>query len=264
MWRYLLALILLITPPFTYAVEFTISEPSIFDNEITLTANIISSSKYYLQGALQRVGSSYYFGQTQNNQDLWIDYLGSPEKEYIVDNFFVTDPVEASWSGKLKLRFNSDDKNYLGPGEYNLKLNRYTGNSNSPAGVSNNLTIVLAVATPTPQPSPTPDPTHTPTPTPQPSEADPPRADTPSPSRIPSPSPDLVNKEGTVAGLTIASIHLEEVESPSPSPDSSDEVPHPTLNQDRARTALFVGSGLIFISLTLYLGYNKFNARDKL
>ncbi|MFZ2199849.1 MAG: hypothetical protein WAV40_03620, partial [Microgenomates group bacterium] len=175
------------------AIDFTIHDPVVTNLEISLTASISATSNYYLQGTIRSQSSSKYFGETQNNKGDWIDYVSSPEKEYIASNFFLTDVKNATWSGMIKLRFKLDDPSYLGPGVYDLKLRRYTGNSSSSAGDSNTLTINLTAQAPTPSPSPTLLPSPSPSPTPKPSPIPSPK---PSPVISPSPSP-----EGEVAGV---------------------------------------------------------------
>lgn len=244
----------LLFPAHVIAIDLTIKDPIVANLEITLNASLSASSNYYLQGTLRSQSSSKYFGETQNNKSDWIDYISSPEKEYITSNFFVTDVKNATWSGTLKLRYKTDDPNYLGPGTYDLKLRRFTGNSSSSAGESNtlsvNLTGIIPTPTPSPSPSPSPSPTSPPTPTP-----------TPRPSPIPSLSPSIYPlasvSTGTVAGES-TEINLSGFGiSPSPSlQGQSSQVP--TLNKSRAKTALLAGSGLILISLASFFGYRKY------
>lgn len=253
--------LVLICPRHVHAIDLSIKDPIVSGLEVTVNASLSASSNYYLQGTLRSQSSSKYFGETQNNRGDWIDYLSSPEKEYIASNFFFTDVKNATWSGQLKLRFKIDDPNYLGPGAYDLKIRRFTGGSSSSAGESNTLTLNLLATlptptptpTPTPSPSPTSSPTSTPTPTPTP---------TAKPSPKPSPSPDLSSPPaGTVAGaattIDLSGFGVEP--SPSPSlPGVSRQAP--TLNKARAKTALIVGSGLVLVSLAGYFGYRRYRA----
>lgn len=253
------------------AVEFVISDPVVSGLELTLSASISASSNYYLQGLLRSQSSSKYFGETQNNRGDWVDYLSSPEKEYIVSNFYLTDIKDATWSGQLKLRFKLDDQSYLGPGPYDLKLRRYTGNSTSSAGESNTLVINLTVPLPTPSPTPTPTPTPTPSPSPSPSPS-PTQTSTPTPKP---PAPSVVLKDelgsvppaGTVAGESIEIDLSGFGTSPVPSGEPTlqgQSLPAqagsqgPTLNKSRAKTALLVGSGLLILSVSGYFGYRKY------
>ena len=127
----------------------------------------------------------------------------------------------------------------------------------------------LTNPTPEPSPTPTPTPTSTPTSTPKPSSET--STPTPSPSPIgvesPRPSSDLKTQTGTVAGLTVDSIHLTPVRSISPEPSPSLQGPSsqaPALNHTRAKTALLVGLGLITISTAGFFGLRKFRSINQL
>ena len=245
------------------AVELVIVDPLIRDLEITVNASLSATTNYYLQGTLRSQNSSKYFGQTQNKKGDWIDYTSSPEKEFITSNFFQSDIQNASWSGAIKIRFKADDPNYFGPGVYDLKLRRFTGNSNSSAGDSNTLTVNLSAPLPAPtpppspslSPSPSPPPTQMPSPSPSPS----PRPSL-KPSPSPSPSPPLdADHIGSVAGAT-TKIDLTGFGS-SPSPDSSTQEsssPPPTINLERVKTLLLIGSGLLTTSIAGVLAYRKY------
>jgi len=262
---WLATLLVLLFPRPVLAVDLSIKDPIINNLELSISASLSASSNYYLQGTLRSQSSSKYFGETQNNRNDWIDYVSSPEKEHITSNFFVTDVQSATWSGIVKLRFKVDDPNYLGPGIYDLKLRRFTGNSSNSAGESNTLAINLTANIPTiaPSPSPTPSPSPSPTPTPIPSPTPTP---TPSPSKTPTPSVvfrDEVGSPpptGTVAGET-TQIDLSGFgASPSHVGANHDSPVQPVLNKSRAKTAITVGSGLILISLASFLGYRRYLA----
>lgn len=246
-------------PQSVIAVDLFISDPIISNLEVSLNASLSGSANYYLQGTLRSQSSSKYFGETQNNRGDWVDYISTPEKEYITSNFFLTDIKNATWSGTIKLRFKLDDPNYFGPGQYDLKLRRFTGNSTSNAGESNTLTLNLTQVIPTPTPSfsPSPPPTPPPTPTPSPTPTPPPSL-RPSLSPWPSLSPALI---GTVAGETtmidLSAFGLPPSSSPAPSSIST----QPSLNRSRAQTALFAGTGLILTSLAGYFGYRLYLRR---
>ena len=261
MCKFCLALWLaLILPCPVYAVDLTIADPTVAGLEISVNASLSATTNYYLQGTLRSQSSSKYFGETQNNRGDWIDYVSSPEKEYVTSNFFVTDVKNASWSGMVKLRFKLDDPTYVGPGPYDLKLRRFTGGSSSSAGDSNTLSVNLTVTLPTPTPSPSPSPTLAPTPTPTPQP-------TPSPSPVgagstlPSPPVQLSSPPpvGTVAGES-TEIDLSGF-GVSPSPAEADYPPPAkvSLNKSRAKTVLLIGSGLLFISLAGFFGYRKYS-----
>ncbi len=250
-------LLFLFTPTKTLAVDLMISDPLVTGLEISVNASLSATANYYLQGTLRSQTSSKYFGETQNGKGDFIDYVSSPEKEYIASNFFVTDVKNASWSGMVKLRFKLDDPNYLGPGIYDLKLRRFTGGSSSSAGESSTIAVNLSVALPipspsptitaslAPSPSPTPSPTITPTPTPK-----------PSPSPLPSPSL-LDDTEATVAGISTEIALSGYGNSPAPSLQGL-ALQAPSLNRSRLKTVLLIGSGLIILSIASFFGYRRY------
>jgi hypothetical protein len=180
--------------PVSAAIQFNIGDAILSDTEINLTASISglntsscsSEGKCYFQGVLRRAGSSYYFGQTQNNTGSWIDYISSPELEYIQSAFYSFQPNSGSWSGQLKMRFFTEDTEYKGPGDYELKFRRFSGNSKNPSGESNSCPLILTALLPTPTFTPTPSPTAAPT-----------SAPTPTPTKTPTPTPTPTLKPST-------------------------------------------------------------------
>lgn len=244
-----------------YAVDFAINDPVISGLEISVVASLSASSNYYLQAVLRAQSSTKYFGETQNHRGDWVDYVSSPDKELITSNFFLTDIRDASWSGSLRVRFKNDDPNYLGPGLYDLKLRRFTGNSSSSAGESNTLVVTLNASLPIVSPTPSPSPTSTPNPSPSPSPYP-----SPTPSPIPSPSPKLPTPvplnpvgEGSVAGVVDISFEGYGISpTPAPSPLKANSPTSHTLNRTRLKIVLLIGTGLILLSVSLYLGYYKF------
>lgn len=156
---FLIFLFLFSSPTFA-AISFSISNPQYQGEEITVDVSLSGltssscSGSCYLQGALTSTTANKYFGFTKNNSGNWYEYIGSPDTSYIQSTFF-SFPFQATWSGKLTLKTNSDDPDYNGPGSYNLKVWRYTGKSTSYAGTSNTLLVsVTGPATPTPTPTP--------------------------------------------------------------------------------------------------------------
>lgn len=184
--------------PVQAAIQFLIFEPVLSGLELSLTASISgltstscpTENKCFLQGTLRSVGAAKYFGQTQNNISSWIDYISSPEQEYIQSTFFQFQPEAGSWSGQLKMRYSPSDDEYKGPGDYEVKFKRFSGKSTSSSGESNTLVQAFTAAIPTPTPTPTPSPTSTPTPTSTPSSTNTPTpTPTPTPTNTPTPSP---------------------------------------------------------------------------
>ena len=205
---FMLPVLTLFFPISISAVEFTVSNPQVNGQEITVdvslsnvTSSNCPSAKCYLQGILRATDSTYYFGETLNNKGAWIDYVSSPEKEFITENFFAIDIASASWSGQLKLRYKPDDSKYKGPGTYDLKIRRFTGGSSSysgEVGTTVNLTAALPTSSPTPTstitPTSTPMPTFTSTPTKTPTPtltSTKPMSFTPTPTDEPEETPEV-------------------------------------------------------------------------
>src|SRR3989344_2319879 len=200
-----LFLLIFSTRPANAAIQFLLFDPIISGLELSLTASISgltstscsTENKCFLQGTLRSVGAAKYFGQTQNNINSWIDYIGSPELEYIQSTFFQFQPEVGSWSGQLKMRYSPSDDEYKGPGDYEIKFKRFSGKSVSSSGESNTLVMSLTTAIPTPTPTAIPTSTSTPIPTPTPT-AIPTSTSTP----IPTPPPTATETPSPTADLS--------------------------------------------------------------
>jgi len=210
--------IFLFLPKKVLAAAITISSPSITNDEVTINVSVIDLSssscpniKCFLQGMFtQSTSNPQYFGYTQNNFLTWYEYTGSPEQSYIQSTFFYFEPQQATWSGQLKVKNNPQDPDYKGPGDYFLRVRRYTGNSSSSTSeTSNDLTVQLTYMLPTPIPTEEPEedstsestPTPTPSPTPKPPTPTPTKKPTPTPKMTPTPTP---TPGGEVLGEEIA------------------------------------------------------------
>src|SRR5258708_7713259 len=119
-------------------IVFTISNPVIDSNDqIEVDANIsglisssCSTSGCYLQGEIQvGDGSKNYFGYTHNNSGDFVDYFSPSSTDEIKSKLFNFIPTSGAWSGKIQVKNNFNDPNYLGPGQYTLKFRRFSGNS---------------------------------------------------------------------------------------------------------------------------------------
>ena len=161
-------LFLFVFAPLVLAIDLSISNPIVSNDEVTVDVNVSGlSSPNYLQGMFtQSAVNPSYFGYTQNNGGDWYKYSGSYTKEEIQLTFFSFTPQDGSWSGQLKVKNDSADPDYVGQGSYILRVKRYTGGSDSAAQTSNDLPVDLAYVLPTPTPTPTATPTSTPTATP--------------------------------------------------------------------------------------------------
>ena len=223
-WWWTALLFLVSTTPVFAAPQLNISDQVILNTEVSFSASVsgltssscASDGRCFFQGTLRQVGASYYFGQTQNNNSSWTDYVSSPDLEYIQSTFYSFLPQSGSWSGQLKMRYSAADPKYEGPGNYELKLQRFSGKSISgSSGDSNTLTISLAATLPTPTPTPTPTSTPIPTPTPTPIPTPTP---TPKPSPTPTPLPALATPKALQAGTPKPSVTPSPSYEPSPSP----------------------------------------------
>lgn len=202
------------------AVPGEIDADQEFIGNVSLSCTNCSDS--YLRGAFFSSGATDYFGYTRNDSGDWVN-ASNPKTIY-----FHILPVESSWSGQLRFRFDKEKA----PGNYQFKVMRYTG-SGSKSGETDSFPVnVIAPATPTPTatiivtPTSTPtstsassaitktttpsapSPTTTKTPTPQPTS-------TPTPSKIPTPTVQATNirrsdlltltPTATLSGLVLAS-----------------------------------------------------------
>jgi hypothetical protein len=199
-------------PTFAATVSFSINnlqqqgEGFILEVSISgLTSSSCPNNGFcYLQAAFTYAsGNPRYFGFTKNSSGEWYGYVSSPDPAYIRSTFFAFQPINGSWSGQLTIKPNYEDSNYKGPGTYTVKAWRYTGNSSSASGSSDNtLTVNLLNSTPTPTDTPTPTSTPVPTPTSTPTltpvkTPTPTKASTPTPTK--SPSPTLAKSSGSTS-----------------------------------------------------------------
>lgn len=251
-WWLLTLLFIFATTPALAAPAQSISDQIISGTEISFNASIsalttsscaTSDGRCFLQGTL-RQGSGNQFGQTQNNSGSWVDYVSSPETEYIQSTFFSFQPVAGTWSGQLKMRFSTSDPLYKGPGSYELKLQRFSGNSKSgPSGESSSLVINLDIALPTPTPTSAPTPIPTPTP---PANPTPTPILKPTPTSKPSPTPKssptpLDSPQPTAEAVT---------STPSPSPQVLGE--STSKSNILSYVLIAVGAILVLVSVGLF------------
>lgn len=183
--------IYLIFPLTTYAaIGFQIStipdQPIITQDDvlpINITINNLTScTTCYLQARITLSGKTQYFGYTQKDDGSWFKYMNdsSLSPSIIQSQFYPFQPVSGSWSHAMQVKLDTTDSNYKGSGQYVVDFLRYTGNSSSSAGSSDNK-ITFTVEDVQPTATLTPSPTLTPTRTPTPSN-------TPTPTRIPTPT----------------------------------------------------------------------------
>ncbi len=248
------------------AVSVTIldSPSSVGEEKFNLTVKIAGASAgtNFLRADLYKEGSKNYFGETDNGQ-AW--YFGSDGKQYLPVTILSGVDTIATMSARLGDPSTTD---YPGPGQYFLRIRRYTSSGNQGSEDSSPVSLILTKVWPTPPPSPSPSPTPTATPTPTPTLIPSPSAQIPTPTPKPSikpslkpsiiPSPALSSGGvGTVAGETTAidlSSFVESSPSPLPSPTHS---PAPKLNYQRVKIVLLIGGSLLILSLALFLLYQR-------
>jgi hypothetical protein len=216
-----------------------------------------STNGCYLQAEFRVSGSSNnFFGMTQNNSGDFVDYFNPNSTDDIKSKLFNFVPASGAWSGRLVAKNNETNPNYTGPGQYDIKFRRFSGNSTgATTGDSNVLTIALTLpvptATPTETPQPTDTPTATPTQTPIPTKTPTPtpaKTSTPTPSSTATLTPDSEDLLSTESGdiLGIEDISL----GPSSKPESTDSSVFK--NKNTIIAAIFVGLGIILIGGSIF------------
>jgi len=193
---FLFLLFFLISPPHTLAVSFTIDNPVREGDYYIVDASVsgISSSSAYVFGMFTNKDNPDYFGFTWGQKEDWVEYQ-STTKEFISANLpiLLRDTLQKIW-----IKPNYQNPGYKGPGDYYLKLKRYTGSSDGSAGDSNVLTIHLMETTPTPTPTEESTTTLTPTQTSTPTTSsvqeptvtlNPTKTPTPTAIKTPTPTP---------------------------------------------------------------------------
>lgn len=152
------------------AASVSMTAPSTIDQTQEMSVNVSLScsgcSDSYLRGVFYPSGTNY-FGFTQDNSGSWSNQSGSN-----CTTFFKVakeDLQSGNWSGAIKVKIDSDNSYYSGPGNYYFKVGRYTASCSSPTWSSEASIVVLGPSpTPTHSPTPTNAPTPTKTPTPVP------------------------------------------------------------------------------------------------
>jgi len=249
-----------------YAVTFTLSNSSSDGEQVTfdvaisgLTSQSCPNTKCYLQAAFTQSGTANYFGFTKGQND-WFKYSSSPDTSYIQSTFFAFEPAEGSWSGQVTVKIDPDDSGYTGPGTYDIKAWRYTGNSTSYSGpsdntISANLSRPVATATPDPTSIPTPSPTSSPTtvnatPTPTPKTTPKPTT-APAKSATPSASPQVLGENDKSLIASDAGL----LDSSTKPQDGFQKSPGKLV----AGILVASGTGLILFALGFHLWYRKIN-----
>ncbi|MFH1832582.1 MAG: hypothetical protein ABH816_00245 [Candidatus Levyibacteriota bacterium] len=266
---------LFIKPVFA-AITFTISNPQSNDGEVTfdisitgLTLSSCPNTTCFLQAAFTPQAITQYFGYTKNHNGEWFEYVSSPETDYIKSTFFAFEPQSGNWSGTLTIRPDITDSNYTGTNTYNIKAWRYTGNSRSYSGSSDNVSIELTAPTPKPTITLTPSSTDTPS-TPFPTVM-------PSPTPTKSPTLTLTSTKTPTPKITISPTKI------NPSSTEEEVLGESSKNQDSPVISvspvqvlsassnnllpkILIGLGVIFLASCGILAFREYkkNRKDRL
>lgn len=160
-------------------VPVRIDERQEFDIDVEFLCPSCTTDSY-LRAVLYVSGTSY-FGYTQSNDGVWSNAPGSQCTQYFLvpkDDL----SAEGTWSGHMRVKPDPESGNYDGPGEYNLKVGRYTPSCSSASVWSEPVPIALSGPTNTPVPTQTPKPQPSSTPSFVPTYTPLPVTDTPVPA----------------------------------------------------------------------------------
>jgi hypothetical protein len=142
----------------------------------------VKNTTYYLAGVFFKTKGSAKFGFTGVSEDVFVPLAASPSSFYPI-----TTSAEGTWSGTIRVKADIADPAFDGEGVYFLRIDRFTGKSDSAVESSNQVEIKLLFtppATPAPSPTPSPPPTPKATATPKPTTK-------PTSSPTPKPSPPI-------------------------------------------------------------------------
>lgn len=258
--KYLLPLLcfifLAVTP--ALAVSVTMSTPSAsFDQNQELEIDVLLScnncADSYLRGVLYETGDSY-FGLTLNNNQERVGVSSDRTKYYKVAK---EELVESTWSGKIKLTVDRDNPFYKGPGNYSVKVGRYTASSGSSATWSDayfvNITGPTPSQSPSPSPSSSPSPSPSLSPTPAPSKSvSPSHSPSPLPSISSTPSPQVDNVLGESVNLGTPELSPPSSQ-PQPSPSQIPQTKPPTFSNTKIGLGIaLTGVLLLLVRLKLF------------
>lgn len=193
-----------------------------FDIDVTIKG--AKPGTNYLRVELYKDGTTNYFGETYNGKD-W--YKGSAGQSYFPVNI-----TSASSSATINVRIgNPSSIDYPGPGDYKLRIKRYTASGNSANDTQSPVDIKISYNLATPQVQDT----QTVTPTILPSALMPYVSPTPLVTTTTTTIEPLPTKEANVLAAEI-----------TPSPSST-----PTKNTFPFIPALIFAIGLFLIGITL-------------
>lgn len=210
------------TLTFAYAVTliYTDTPTSIGKDPFTLQVTIDGANPgtNYLRIDLYREETTNYFGETYNGSS-W--YKGGEGTLYFPITIGEEKVATASVQGKVGEPTSGE---YPGPGQYKLKVRRYTNSGNSASGdtqtpVIVEITLPAVSPSPAPQPRATPNPTPVVTSSPQVAVRPTPGVVRPSPRISPRKSTARPSENTQVLGETVSDTHPQPTVFPSVSPE---------------------------------------------
>lgn len=269
--------IFLSLPKYTLAA-FSIKEVSSSvinssDDAIIVTATVsgLQNNPQYLQIGFTLFGATTkLFGITKNNGDEWYFYKSSPIVSDLTSTFYNFTHNNGSWSGQIygKVDINSDG--YYGPGEYKLRLYKYTISTSqnvSSSFVEWEPVIKIDIPPPptpvptiTPEPTATtvPEPTNTPalTPTPKPPTSPPTPRPTLKPTATATVSGEILgSEESTTAALPAGRQGFYPWEA---SGEAEPVLGEKSSSPNRLPPAILLGAGFILLfSAAFWLWYTQ-------
>lgn len=108
-------------------VPSQINSNQIFATSVSINLSSSPNTKFYLKGAFRSPSKpDNYFGLTQVGSS-WIKNSDSATNQ-----FSATTDSSGSWSGNINIQPDILDSGYLGSGDYNFKVGRYTGSGDGP------------------------------------------------------------------------------------------------------------------------------------
>lgn len=250
----ILLFLYLISAVSVLGITFTITDSpsSISSDPFSVTASISGnlSGTNYLRIDLFKENTTNYFGETFNNSSWYGESDGT--------GYFPITYENSVWSGSLQGRIGSPTATkYPGPGEYKLRIRRYTSVDNYTVSDIKNITINWALPTATPTETPIPTETFTPQNTPTPT-----KTPTPKPTtkivNTPTSTPKLLAKEQETAGQV-----LGQQQSVNPSSSSSDNLKETTKQGLITGAKISLVLGLLFCGIAIMVFTQRMQQLNK-
>lgn len=142
--------IFILFPKNVFAVTINISNcPAVITTNsfnVDVSVSGASDGKNYLRIDLYKEGTTRYFGETFNGNEWYSGSIGT--------SYFAVDIIDSTASAKLEGRVgNPSLTEYPGPGNYKLRIRRYTASGSSSSSDQTPVNVTIQVTTPTPEPT---------------------------------------------------------------------------------------------------------------